>query len=155
MYFDDLFEEIYQMQKEFDRLFNRLYQLEGPKALPAGKSNGNELATFFRRPTTDITETDKSVNVRFELPGVKKEDIQLNVGPKDIEVKVEKKVEKKEERKGTYLYESRSQSFYRHIPLPKEVIPDKADAKFENGVLEVEIPKAHPELSEKKKIAIK
>jgi len=155
MYFDDIFDEMYEMQKEFDRLFNRLYRIDTGKALPAPKGGNGELATFFRRPTTDITETDKAVNVRFELPGVKKEDIQLNVGPKDIEIKVEKKAERKEENRGVYLYESRSQSFYRHIPLPKEVVPDKAEAKFENGVLEVEIPKAHPEISEKKKIAIK
>ena len=151
MAFEDFFEDWERMQHQIERMFG-YEQFPKMAALPSGK--GNEIMPF-RSPRTDIYETDKSVVARFELPGADKEDIQLNVSDRAIEVKVEKKAEKKEEKKGFYLYESRCQSFYRNMPLPKEVVSEKAEAKFSNGVLEVEIPKAHAELPAKKRIAIK
>ena len=112
-----------------------------------------ELEAISRIPVADVVETESSVIATFELPGVEKENIQLNVTDDSIEVKVENKAEKEIKDKGNYSYEMRSHSFYSALPLPAEVIAESADASYKNGILRVEIPKAKKQ--EKKKIEIK
>ena len=107
-----------------------------------------------RLPVANIYETENSVIATFELPGVNKKDIQLNLTEDRIEVKVETKVEKKAEEKESYAYEMRINSFYRALPLPSEVMAEKADANYKDGILRVEIPKAKKQDS-KKRIEIK
>ena len=106
----------------------------------------------MRSPLTDLEETDKEVIAKFELPGVEKKDIQLNITENKIEVKVEKKQETKTEKKGFYKEERSYKGFYRAMALPPEVIAEKAKAKYKDGVLEVIIPKA--ETKKKNKIEI-
>ncbi len=102
-----------------------------------------------RRAVTDIYETETAVIASFELPGVQKENIELNVTETEIEVKVEKKseVEKEDQKKGYYRFESCTNSFYRRMPLPAEVMPDNTKAEFKDGILKVEMAKkeAKPE----------
>ncbi|MBI2542403.1 Hsp20/alpha crystallin family protein [Candidatus Woesearchaeota archaeon] len=112
-----------------------------------------ELEIVSRIPVARMQETEGSVISTFELPGVSKEDIQLNVEEGRIEVKVEKKAEKEIEEKDKYFHEMRSRSFYGALPLPAEVIAENADASYKDGILRVEIPKAKKQ--EKKKIEIK
>ncbi|MBI2657585.1 Hsp20/alpha crystallin family protein [Candidatus Woesearchaeota archaeon] len=112
-----------------------------------------ELEAVSRIPVADIVETESSVIATFELPGVEKEDIRLNVTDDRIEVKVEKKAENKVEDKESYSYEMRSQSFYSALPLPAEVAAENADASYKNEILKVEIPKANK--AEAKRIEIK
>jgi HSP20 family protein len=101
-----------------------------------------DLEVVSRIPVTDVVETENSVIATFELPGVEKQNIQLNVTEDTVEVKVEKKAEKEIKDKETYSYEMRSQSFYSALPLPAEVVAENADASYKNGILRVEIPKA-------------
>src|SRR3989338_4410749 len=101
-----------------------------------------ELGAVARIPVADMLETESSVIASFELPGVEKEDIQLNVLDGRIEVKIEKKAEKEIEGKENYAYEMRSLSFYSALPLPAEVVAENAEASYKNGILRVEIPKA-------------
>ena len=117
---------------------------------------GREISnTGFRAPKCNMYETDKSVVAAFELPGVEKEDIELNILDDRIEVKVEKKQEKEDRQKGMYRYEASSQSFYRIIPLPVNVKSENAQAEYTNGVLKIEIPKAKPVEHKKKRVEIK
>jgi len=136
--FEDIFREMRRLQGEINRLFRDFWETERFRALPdfSGKETG-----LMRSPLTDLEETDKEVIARFELPGVDKKDIQLNVTENRIEVKVEKKQEAKVEKKGFYSEERSYRGFYRAMPLPSEVIPEKAKAKYSNGVLEVAMPK--------------
>lgn len=89
-----------------------------------------ELEAVSRIPVADMVETESSMIATFELPGVEKEDIQLNVLEGRIEVKVEKKAEKEVEGKENYAYEMRSHSFYSALPLPAEVTAENADASY-------------------------
>ena len=93
--FWDPFDELERMHEEMNRLFRRPL-LEDKK--------GNELVKFsgFRTPKCNMYETDKSVVATFELPGVEKKDIELNISDDRFEVKVEKKAEKEEKSKGMY-----------------------------------------------------
>ena len=88
------------------------------------------------------------------MPGVKKEDIKISVTEDEISIsgKVEKEREEKEE---DYYYAERAYSSWeRIIPLPVKIKSDKAKAKYENGVLEVTLPKAEEAKAKKKEIKV-
>jgi len=132
----DPFEDLGRMHEEMDRLFGRVFS----RPLP-GK--GKELAPFrkARVPVSNIKETDKDVIANIELPGIPKENIELNVTEDSIEVKARQEAEKEVKKKGMYSYQSSTSQFYRKLPLPAEVKADQAKAEFKDGLLKVEVPK--------------
>ena len=90
-----------------------------------------------------VDEGDKYV-IKAEVPGVKKDEIKLNVFDNSLEISAQHK-EEEEEKKKNYLRKERSEiSYYRTIPLPEKVISDKTNAKLTDGILNVTIPKATP-----------
>ena len=91
----DPFEDLKKFQKEMNRLFEGFFGESEKKLLETGK----ELMEY-RRPLTDVVQTDKEVIVTLEMPGMSKEDIQLNITDETIEVKAEKKYEIEVEKKG-------------------------------------------------------
>jgi HSP20 family protein len=143
----DIFDELRRIQSEMDRLFREFSPTR--ELLPSSK--GKQDIVEYRHPATNIYETDNAVIAEFEVPGVNKNDIELNVTENDIEVKIDKKLEKEVKKKGYYIYESKRQGFYRKLPLPTEVIPEKTKAELQNGVLKVEMPKAEKTEDKKKK----
>lgn len=150
----DPFHEIRQIHEEMDRLFSNIWSKERFLALPKPKGNVDFMPAIAREPLADIRDTEKDIIVSLEIPGVDKKDIQLNVTENGLEVKVEQKHEKKEEKEGYIRMESGYRSYYRNLPFPAKVITEKAEAKYENGVLEVKIPKEH-ETKKKKQVEIK
>jgi len=99
-------------------------------------------------PGKDILETDDSVIVHVDLPGIKKEAIELNVTEKKMKVKANFDIESEIEQ-GSYITISDNKSgvMRRTVRFPKKVIPEEANAKFEHGVLIVEVPKQEREES--------
>lgn len=134
----DLFDEIERMHEEMDRLFSRAYV--GSERPLIGHSGKNEVGKY-RNPVCHLQETEKHMIATFELPGVDKGDIELNVEKDHIEVKVEQKKEEKKDEKGVKSYYSSSMSFHKFMALPKEIDANSAKAKYENGILRVEMPK--------------
>lgn len=120
------------MRKMRRRMFN-LFSL--PEGFPG-----------IRQPLVDIADKGKILQVSAELPGMEKSDIDLNVDETGLEIRASAKQERKREKKKQgYFFQERSyQSFFRRIPLPAEVVPGKARARFKNGVLTVDLPKKHP-----------
>jgi len=110
---------------------------------------------LMRTPRVDVYETDGDVVAEFELPGVKPENIDVEV--KNDMIKVEAKAEeKKEEKKKGYWRKELSRGYYRRIvPLPVNVQESKAQANYEQGVLKITIPKVKPEKKEEKKVKVK
>jgi len=101
----------------------------------------------------DMYETDSDVVVEATVPGVKPEEIDVQVTGNVLTIKGERKEEKKEE-KAAYIYQERSfGSFCRSVTLPTEVNVDKATAEFESGVLTLTLPKS--ETAKPKSIKIK
>ena len=96
-------------------------------------------------PGKDIIETDDSVIVNIVLPGIKKEDINLKLT--ETKLKVKAKFDFEHKMGGSYVTLSDRKSGYirRTVRLPKKVVADEANAKFENGILKVEIPKLEKE----------
>jgi HSP20 family protein len=97
-------------------------------------------------PMADATETEDALELSIEVPGMKRDDIEVSLSGSLLSIKGEKK-EEKEERKGDiHLTERRFGAFQRSFRLPVEVKGEELTAKYENGVLKVTVPKAevHP-----------
>ncbi len=90
----------------------------------------------------DLTETDNAYNVRAEIPGVKKEDVKVQVEGNRVTISCETKQER-EEKEGERVIcrECQQGSSYRSFTLGSEVDETKAEAKYENGTLELTLPK--------------
>jgi HSP20 family protein len=140
---EDPFNELRRLRKEMDKLFDKFFSHQKINYKPVEK----EHFKVFREPLSDLKETDTELIASIELPGIDKKDIQLIVRENRLEVKVEKRAELKIKKKN-YLREERSyKGFHRIIGLPVKVIPEDVESKYENGILEIRMPKA-----EKKKL---
>lgn len=100
---------------------------------------GTEKADFWS-PAVEVRETGGTFLVSAELPGMKKDDIKVEVTEQNLILEGERKQETEEKREGYYHSERRYGHFYRSIPLPEGAQLDKASAEFSNGVLEVSVP---------------
>ena len=102
----------------------------------------------------NLFEDNKRVIVRIEVPGVDKNDLDIEVLDNTLVVRGEKRFER-EETQGRYrVLQCAYGSFQRSLPLPVPVVPDQASASFTNGVLRVELPKADPGAPHKVRVKI-
>ncbi|MFZ3122066.1 MAG: Hsp20/alpha crystallin family protein [Thermodesulfovibrionales bacterium] len=130
--------------------FRRPFSLMGPSWWPRLRMPEIEEVA----PYVDIFEDRDDIVVKAELPGMKKEDIDVSLTDDAITISGEKKKEEKVEKKNYYSFERSYGSFTRSFRLPTEVQTDKAKARFEDGVLEVRIPKTEEAKKKEKKILI-
>jgi HSP20 family protein len=79
-----------------------------------------------------------------DLPGVKKGDIDIDLAPETVEISAESKAETEREQQPYARRERRYMAYKRRIQLPALIIPDKAKARFNNGVLEITMPRQEP-----------
>ena len=137
------------LREEVDRLFEDFFRgwpraWTGEAALPAR-------GEFV--PKVDLKETDKEFVLSAELPGIEKEELEVNITEDSVSIKGERKLEKEEKDEGYYFRESTYGSFQRVVPLPSEVVAEKAKAKLKDGVLMLTLPKS--EESKRKGVPIK
>ncbi|MEO7165195.1 MAG: Hsp20/alpha crystallin family protein [Bdellovibrionia bacterium] len=92
-------------------------------------------------PTTEVEETDSQWLMKLDLPGVKKDEINIEINNGALTVSGEFKEEHKETKKSRYVSERIYGNFMRSFVLP-DIKPDQIDAVFENGVLTIAVPKA-------------
>jgi HSP20 family protein len=92
-------------------------------------------------PAIDMYERDDKYVVKAELPGMKEEEVDVSVVGNRLTIKGEKKAETEVKEENYYRSERSYGSFFRSIDLPSDVDPDKIEANYEDGILEVEIPK--------------
>jgi HSP20 family protein len=107
-------------------------------------------------PLCDMVDRGDSYELQVEVPGIQKERIKVKATANSVEIAA-RQSEKSEERRKNYLYTERSRrSFYRKIPVPEQIVPAKIDAKVNNGILLVNLPKKNPPRSEvAKKVEVK
>ncbi len=104
-------------------------------------------------PTVDLYEEKDDIVVKAELPGLEKEDIEVNLSDNRLTIRGEKKQEEEVKRENYYRSERSYGSFSRTLELPREVQTDKVKAAFKNGILEIRLPKT--EEAKKKETKIK
>jgi HSP20 family protein len=104
----------------------------------------NRLSGMLRTPPADVVETESEIRVMVELPGLRPEDVSVDLENNVLTIRGEKTEERTEgdERNTWHLAERRYGSFTRSFVLPRDVEQDQIQANFENGVLTVSIPKS-------------
>jgi HSP20 family protein len=105
-------------------------------------------------PAMDIYEEGGDIIVKAEIPGMRKEEIHVDINEKTVTVSGEKKKEEKVERKDYVHLERTYGSFARTFALPAEVQTDKARATFKDGVLVLRMPKTAEAASRTRKVPI-
>ena len=114
-----------------NRLFDRFF--EGRPA--------NGIGSRRWIPAMDLVETDDHLVLRGDLPGMTEDDVDIEIKDNVLTVSGERKSEHDERGEGFHRVERAFGSFSRSLTLPQGIEPDRIEAKFENGVLEVQIPK--------------
>jgi HSP20 family protein len=110
----------------------------------------------LKQPRVDILDLGDALQVVADMPGVRKEDIEINLTPERVEISAESSTET-ERKEEEYTYRERGYASYRRaLDLPADVLTDKAEASFKNGVLEINLPKKEPtEVEKKTRVQIK
>ena len=147
--FHDMEKRFEGMERRFEDFLRRPFSLL-PSWMPRMKMPEIEEVS----PSVDILTEGDNVVVKAELPGMKKEDIDVSLTKDTISISGEKKKEEKIEKKDYYSLERSYGSFKRSFSLPSEVQTEKASAKFKDGVLEIRIPKTEEAKKKEKKVII-
>jgi HSP20 family protein len=103
----------------------------------------------------ELFERGNNIVVRAELPGLNKDDVDVEVDDDALIIRGERHNDVEEEQEGYYRTERSYGSFYRAIPLPEGVDPNACNATFKDGVLEVTLQKPTQQQSKAKKINVK
>lgn len=134
------------MERQFENLFGRPFSMWSP------------IRRFITpeafAPSVDIYEEDGNVVLKAELPGVSKEDVEVNLTDHLLTISAEKKKEEKVEEKNFYRQERYYGSFTRSFEIPTEVQADQVKAKFQDGVLEVRLPKTEEAKKKAQKVPV-
>jgi HSP20 family protein len=151
----NILDEFRRMQDEMDRMMGFVWSPAEKDINLLSHESGELYPSNMRQAIADVYETDKDLIATLEIPGVDKKDIHIDLGEKNLRVKVEKKKEETEEKKGVYRLERSYSGFYRSIPLPEYADKDKVNATYNNGVLEIRIPKMSIKEKGYKRIEVK
>lgn len=127
--------------KSFDDFFNQ-------------RSDFYDSALTSFSPMVNIDETDDAYHVEAELPGVKKEDVDISLKDDYLVIKGEKKSFHEEKKNKYHRVERSHGSFYRTIALPGDIDQDKISAELKDGLLEIEIKKVANADNKEKKISV-
>ena len=109
---------------------------------------------ILKAPFVDVYEEGDDIVLKAELPGMKKEDIDLEISGDVVTLSGEKKQEEKVEKKNYHRFERLYGSFSRSLTLPAEIQVQKATAKFKDGVLELRAPKTEEAKQKSRKLEI-
>lgn len=120
---------------------------------PQQSNDTSCIETSTWTPLVDIKEENDRFVVIADLPGVKKDDIQISLEQNILTLKGERQFEKSEHKNGYSRRERVQGQFYRRFSLPQTANDEKISAKYTHGVLEITIPKKEPAVE--KKIEIK
>ena len=124
--------ELGTIQNEMNRFFNSFFDTPTP-------ANGKT----FRRwiPAMDLVETENAFLLKADLPGLSESDVKIELDDNVLTISGERKSEHQDRKAGYYRVERSYGSFRRSLALPEGVEADAVKATFENGVLEVTVPK--------------
>jgi len=135
------FAELEELREQFNRVFNQVQERE------------EKNLAFI--PVVNTREADDAYYIEVELPGVKKEDINIDVNENTLTISGERKISQEHKDDNFYKVESVYGKFERSFSLPEDVDTDKIEASSKNGVLEIKIPKVVKVEKTPKKIEIK
>lgn len=124
-----------RMADEMDRMFDD-FGLGRRWATPLLRETGAEA----RAPQIDVFQKNNELTIRADLPGMKTDEVSVDIADDAVTIQGERKHESAEEREGYYRSERSYGSFCRVVPLPEGAMTDQAKASFRDGVLEITMP---------------
>ncbi|MBA3019084.1 MAG: Hsp20/alpha crystallin family protein [Proteobacteria bacterium] len=122
------------LQDRINRIFN--------EAFADSKDFEDEVSMSAWRPVVDIFDTNNAIVIKAELPGIKKDDVSVDVKDNVLTIKGERSLSKEIKEENYYRKERSFGKFQRSFTLPEAIEPAGIKANFKNGVLEIEVPKA-------------
>lgn len=131
---------VWDFMSEMEKAFDDIWSTNGA---PTPQIRKPVAARFV--PAVDLHETDDFYLLSVDVPGMSEKDIQIDVHDGRLTLRGERKFEHREDQKGYHRFEKSYGSFERSFQLPSDVKEDKIQARYENGVLEVMVPKAEKE----------
>jgi len=140
------FSTMRRISDEMDRLFDSFgfgrsfFPSEFEQSAPAPRYGNLEGTSALWAPHVDVVERDGKLLISADLPGVKKEDVKVEINQDSVTLQGQRHQEKSSSDRGYYQSERSYGSFYRTIPLPEGVNTEKASATFRDGVLQIEVP---------------
>lgn len=148
--------ELVSRVEDFEQWFDRFMEDMWRRPFPSlfGRDRWLPIRPLSMRiPALDVYEEKDTVVVKAELPGMKKEDVEVNLVGETLTIKGEKKEDKEVKEDDYYRRERSYGSFLRTVALPCEVKSDEIKASFKDGVLEIRMPKT--EEAKRKSITVK
>jgi HSP20 family protein len=127
-----------RISDEMDRLFGEFAGF-GPSALGWPQEERGVLGRGAWAPQVEVFEREGKLVVCADLPGLKKDDVSVDIDENAITIQGERRQEREEKRAGYYVSERSYGSFHRTIPLPEGISAENAKATFRDGVLEIEL----------------
>ena len=118
------------LRDEFNQLFDRFW---------TGELEPMAIGRWM--PAIDVSETDSEVVVQAEVPGLEAKEIEISIEGGMLTIKGEKKEEREQKGRDYHRVERRYGTFVRSVQLPAEVVADKAEARYDSGILTVKLPK--------------
>ncbi|KAI0764118.1 small heat shock protein [Irpex lacteus] len=149
-----IYEPFYSLS-DFDRLFDEAFNARtsgntGNRKLPSLLGFSNNVLTLRSRMDVHEDSASNTVTATFELPGLKKEDVNIDVHNNVLTISGESKISSDRDENGYAIRERRFGRFERSLPLPQGIKSEDIKAGLENGVLTVSFPKTTPEQAPKK-----
>lgn len=102
---------------------------------------GPRLGAMGMTPRMDVTETDQAYVVKAEIPGIKKEDIKVNVDGNQVSISAQTQQESEQQGENMLVTERSWGQYYRSFTLPQAVDDTQAKAEYHDGILELSLPK--------------
>lgn len=131
-----------ELQREVDTIFDQFF----------GSTSENGSGSAVWSPRTDLVETDDAYRLHLDVPGMKKEDININLQNNMLTVNGTRSAERANEGDDYVRVERTFGNFHRTFTLPEAVDADNIEASYEDGVLQIHVPKT--ETSARRKIEI-
>lgn len=141
-------------QRQMSDMFDDLWGLRRPSGQLGQLGLGLPMQRDLWNPSVDVREDDKCFTIHAEIPGVKKEDISCDLNEGVLTISGERKEKKKEENERYHRVERMYGKFSRSFTLPKNCDPNKISANYNEGVLELCLPKTAPTTPQSRKIDI-
>lgn len=136
------FREIETMQRQMNRLFDNL----------VGFTEDQYNTSFI--PAAEIEETEQALHLKLEVPGLKPQDLNVEVTADAVSISGERKSESRTEEQGMVRSEFRYGKFQRVIPLPTRIQNTNVQAEYKDGILRLTLPKTEEEKNKVVKVTI-
>jgi len=132
----------YDIWAEMDQLFERMRA--GFDELFWGSSRMISPFTESRMPTVDVADLGNRYEMVCELPGIPKDNIDIQVTPNSVEITAKQETTEEDKQKNWIRRERISTSFHRYMELPEEVKTENVEAEMKDGILTIKLPKVEP-----------